>query len=336
MSEVRGDAIEVDIAPAVPGLRFRHFRGADDIAGMHAAGDAARRQDGVIERPTLEAMRNHYAHPTTWDPMSDIILAEVDDAIVAYGRVEWSDQNNGSRAYESFCLMDPAFRRRGIGRAMLRWQETRLLEIAAGQSTDRPRILTSFAFDADAGAGVLLLSEEYTVIRRDAEMQRPTLNDIPEAPAPAGIELRLGRAEEARAVWDADVEIFRDHWGAVDDSEAAYARFGADPHFDPSLWVVAWDGSEIAGHSLNSLHADEASGGQKGYLDSVGVRRPWRRRGVGRAVVAASLRLLRDRGASSAGLGVDLQNDNRAAHLYETLGFEIANTSTEYGKPLVL
>jgi ribosomal protein S18 acetylase RimI-like enzyme len=161
-------------------------------------------------------------------------------------------------------------------------------------------------------------------------MVRPSLADVPAVAMPPGLEIRAVTRSDARAVWDAGAEIFRDHWGATDESEEGFASFVGSPKSDPSLWVVAWDGDQIAGEVLTSI-TDGV-----GYLDSVGVRRPWRRRGLGRALVAASLRLLASRGATSVGLGVDLQNQNEAARLYESVGFAIRTTSTEFRKPLVL
>ncbi len=319
----------------IPGARYRLFAGPADYPGMVRANMAARRADGIVETVTVEGMTNDYANLTNSDPYRDVIIAEVDGEIVGYGRVNWADDNEGGRSYVSFCLFEPDARRRGLGRPMLRWQEARLRQIAAGHDTDRPKFLHTFAYDRDAGAHALLQSEGFEVIRIEAEMVRPDLEAIPDVPAPAGIELRLGCPEDARAAWEANVEIFRDHWGTLDESEESYRRIVDAPYFDPSQWVLAWAGEEIAGLVFTSTHAPSETGAVLGYLDSVGVRRPWRQIGLGRALVAASLRLLRDRGATMAGLGVDLQNDNRASHLYESVGFAIESTSRSYRKPLL-
>jgi ribosomal protein S18 acetylase RimI-like enzyme len=65
----------------------------------------------------------------------------------------------------------------------------------------------------------------------------------------------------------------------------------------------------------------------------VGTVAPYRRRGLARALVARSLRVLRDRGARSAYLGVDLQNPNQALTLYESCGFRVVNSSLTYRRP---
>lgn len=330
-----GREIRVPDPPRIRGLKFRHYRGPGDHQGMVEANNTAKAAAGIIERVTVEGMANQYANLTNSDALRDVLIGEVDGRIVAYGRLEWGDNSDGARDYTSFCLVEPAVRRHGVGRAMLGWQESRIREIAATHVTDRPKFCLAFVHDRDPGGGALLSSAGYSMVRRSAEMVRPHLHDLPEAPLPDGIDVRPATAADSLAVWDAGAEAFRDHWGANDDSPEAYARFLGDPKFDPELWIVGWDGADVAGYVLTSLQPQEANGERVGYLDSVAVRRPWRRRGLGRALVAEALRVLRDRGATSAGLGVDLQNQNEAARLYESVGFEVSTTSTEFRKPLI-
>jgi ribosomal protein S18 acetylase RimI-like enzyme len=87
---------------------------------------------------------------------------------------------------------------------------------------------------------------------------------------------------------------------------------------------------------LNEINETEnaAFNRRRGWLASVFVRRPWRRRGLARAVVARSLVLLRDRGMTSAGLGVDADNPTGALQLYEDAGFEVEYRSSAFRKPL--
>jgi GNAT superfamily N-acetyltransferase len=109
-----------------------------------------------------------------------------------------------------------------------------------------------------------------------------------------------------------------------------------DPKFDPSLFVVAWDGDEIAGAVINEINATEnaAFNRQRGWLRSVFVRRQWRRRGLGKAIVLRSLQVFRDRGMTSAGLGVDADNPMGAMGLYTGTGFVTEVRSSAYRKPM--
>lgn len=326
------------VAPAGSGARFRPFAGPADYPGMVDANMSSRRAYGILDFVTVESIAVQYEHLTNSDPARDVVIVEADDRVAGYGRVEWTDQQDGSRAYETICLMHPAVEGRGIGSALLAWQEVRLLTIAAGHVTARPRFFQAWAWDRNERGVRLLTSRGYEPVRRSYEMVRPDLDAIPEVPLPEGLEVRPVTRDDMRAIWAADNEAFRDHWGEIDESEAAWIRFRDEPSYDPDLFVIAFDGDQIAGLILNTIDPDDTdeTGGVRGLLDSVAVRRPWRRRGLARALIARSLAVLRARGAASAYLGVDGENPNQAMTLYEDSGFAIVSSTTTYRKPLDL
>ena len=324
-------------APPLPGVRFRGFRGLDaDLPGMFEAARLARLADGEIEPLDLAGMRATYAHLTRSDPARDILVVEVGDEIVGYARVQWGDANDGSRYYDGFCFLRPDARRRGIGRAMLAWSEDRRRAVAAGhtaagEALDRPRWLTTFVHDGDRGGRALLEAAGYEPFRRFFSMLRPDLESIPDLPLPEGLEIsQVPRDPVAmRQVFDAANEAFRDHFGWADEGDESFASFIEDPATDPDLWQVAFDGDEVAGAVLNGIHR-RSDGRADGWLDSVFTRRPWRRRGLARALIVRSLSLLRARGLQSAALGVDAENANQALALYEACGFRMASSTTAF------
>ena len=326
---------------SIPGVAFRAPRGLElDLPGMWAVSDRARAADGELARTTLDGMATYYRHLERFDPDRDLLIVEVDGAIAAYARVEWNDSNDGERWYEGVCVVDPGVRRRGIGRSLLAWSERRRREIAAGhdaagQAVGRTRALTTYLFDGDRGGAVLLAGTGHLPFRRFATMRRPNLDAIPDIPLPEGFEIRpIGRERSAlRQVFDADVEAFRDHFGWSEGSDEKFAEFIEDPDIDPELWLVAFDGEEVAGAILNGIHVGP-DGERSGWLDSIFTRRPWRQRGLARALIARSLVVLRERGLSDASLGVDLANPNQALALYESCGFRAVSAATAYRKPL--
>jgi mycothiol synthase len=326
------------LLPTLAGLRLRHFRGPDDFPGMAAANMAMRVACRAEESVTVETLANQYAHLSNSDLDRDLAIVELDGRVVGYVRVEWSDQNDGSRSYDNICFLDPAVRGRGIGTAMLRWSETRRREIASDHAADKPRWMGSETLDADDGAKRLLVAYGYRPVRTFYNMVRPTLDGVPEAVVPEGFEIRAVGLADMRAVWEADLKAFRDHWGAFDDSEEGFARFMGDPRLDPSLHSVAFAGDEVAGAVLNEIDDVENAlfDRRRGLLASVFVRRPYRRRGLARALIQRSLAVLRDRGMTSAWLGVDAENPNAALQLYRSSGFAPTTSTTRYRKPLDL
>jgi mycothiol synthase len=328
--------VELPYAPPVAGLRLRRLRRPGDdavIAGLVNAGNAA---DGIPHRRTSAQIAGWLDHPSRLDLDEDILIAEVDGDPVAYAEGGWEQDNDGGRNYSTWGQVHPDWRRRGLGTALLRWVEQRQARLAATHPAGMERRIDSWAHESEAGRIALLESNGYRIVRYDYEMERPTLDDIPDLPLPEGIELRPAREGDLRRFWETEVEVFRDHWGSIDDSEASFERMRADPRRDIGLWVVAWQGDEIVGQVLNRIdrEANAELGLQRGWVSSVGVRRAWRRRGIARALVAESLHVLRDAGMTIAGLGVDAENANGALGVYESIGFGVVRTERIYRKPL--
>lgn len=323
-------------APGIAGLRFRRLRLPDDVGPLAALHNVAAEADRVDERESADDWAQWLEHPSGFDPATDALVGELDGRIVAYGQARWSDDNDGGRDYATNGEVAPEVRGRGIGRALLLHNERRLRAIATGHPADLDKRLESWAFDSQAARIRLLESEGYAVARYFFEMLRPTLDAIPDLPLPAGLEVRPVRLEQHRQIWDADVEAFRDEWGGMDGSDEAFVRHYSGPRFRPDLWRVAWDGDQVAGVVMAQILTayNEQTGELRGLISGVSVRRPWRRRGLARALVADVLRALRDDGLTSAVLGVDAENPTGALGVYEANGFAVAHRGRNYRKPL--
>jgi ribosomal protein S18 acetylase RimI-like enzyme len=150
------------------------------------------------------------------------------------------------------------------------------------------------------------------------------------------LEVRPVKPEEYRQVFDAMDEAFRDHWGYYPATEAAYKWWQQSDSFQPDLWKVAWDGDQVAGMVLNFIDDNENQmyKRKRGYTENISVRRPWRRRGLARALLTQSLYLLKEKGMQEACLGVDTQNPNGALQLYESVGFRSVKRYTTYRKKI--
>jgi mycothiol synthase len=324
-------------APAVPGLRFRHYRGESDLPAMLRVYTAAHEADGIEEVTSLEQIRLNYATLVNCDPARDLVLAEVDGELVGYARVFWNDLVEGGRAYENFGYVHPDWRRQGIGGAMHRHNEERLREIAASHVGVAPKWLGSEGVDADPGNTALLLGNGYTPARYFYDMVASTLDGIETLPMPDGIELRTVTRDQYRTIWLGSAEAFRDHWGEAEWEAEDWERFHADPdNEDPRFWRIGWAGDEVAGVVMTTVPVEENArhGRARVYVASVAVRRPWRRRGLARALLAGSLVDAREAGYTSASLGVDTDSPTGANSLYESLGFAPEKTYVTYRKPM--
>ena len=331
------DTIAVTDPPAIPGLLFRHFRGPSDYPGMVAVIEASAEADHIKRVDTVEDIARHYSHLRNSDPFQDMIFAEVDGRVVGYGRGTWGELTNGPFIYEMIGFLAPEWRRKGIGRVMLRWLEGRMREVAADHPADREKYFQGYADDKADGIAALLVAAGYTPVRYGHEMVRPSLDDIPDFPLPDGLELRPVLPEHHRLIWEADSEAFRDHWGYSPPQEEDYQAWVSNPVlFRPELWQIAWDTAtnEVAGQVRTFINEaeNEKFNRNRGYTEFISVRRPWRRRGVARALIAESLRVQRDRGMTESALGVDSENLTGATRVYEDCGFRTVSRTTVYRK----
>jgi len=329
---------KTDAEAASSPISLRPARGEADYDTFVAISSAGNAADGIEERASREAIANWLgSRRPTFDPERDVVVAEIGGRPVGYGFTSWVDTTDGRRDYLTRGHVHPDWRRRGVGTAILRHNEERLRELSASHDTDRERAYMAFAPERRIGAVALAEGSGYQAVRYFFDMVRPTLDDVEAPGLPDGLELRpiVGR-DGLRRVFDADAEAFADHWGGFDASDESFEQWIRDPDLDPELILAAWDGDQIAGVVVNTIneHENRELGWARGLLDSVFVRRPWRGRGLASALVARSLVLLRERGMSSAWLGVDADNPTGALRLYEKHGFEVDLRSTAYRKPM--
>jgi ribosomal protein S18 acetylase RimI-like enzyme len=265
----------------------------------------------------------------------DALVAELDGEIVAFGfgyRVRRDRVLTG----ESWGAVVPEMRQRGVGTAIWSANVARLVAEMSADPRPGPRELRSFALDVSIGDRALLAAQGYVPIRFGYEMRRFLTGELPQHRLPAGLELRPVVPADHRAIFDGNNEAFRDHWGHRERGEREFEALFSAPATDTPLWCVAWDGDEVAGVVINTIYHEENAtlGVRRGWLDQVSVRRPWRGRGVAKALCAASFRVLRERDMDEAWLGVDGSNPTGALQLYEGLGFAVARRWQVYGRPI--
>jgi mycothiol synthase len=332
------NTIVLDGAPDVPGLFFRRFRGEADYAGMAVVVKQNAEADGLEWAVTAEEMARSYSHLVNCDPQHDMVIIEVEGEMAGYSRVWWLQELEGQRIYRQLLFLRPQWRGKGIRRAVLRHNEYRLHEIAEDHPDDGPRALETWAWDTEVAWASLLQDEGYEGVRYGFSMVRPDLEEIPDLPLPEGVEVRPVAPEQVMAVWGAAREAFRDHWGYSEDdwSYEHLKEWQESPTYEPELWRVAWAGDEVAGMVLSFVDQEENAeyGRLRGYTETICVRRPWRRQGLARALIARSFRAIKERGMTEAALGVDAENTNGALQLYKSMGFGVVKQHTTYRKAM--
>lgn len=323
-------------APQIPGLTFRGFRGEDDYAHMLAIIDGSKETDGAERSDTLEDLKRNYEHLTNCDPYKDMLFAEVDGLPIAYSRVFWEHLEEGIRVYTAFGFMLPEWRRKGIGTAMLRSNEARLRQIAAGHPEDEPRFFQTWAAETEVSANALAKSQGYQPVRYGFEMRRDLSQPLPEAPMPDGLEVRPVKAEHVRTIFDASQAAFRDHWGYREETWEEFQGWLKDPTYMPDIWKIAWDGDQVAGIVLNFINEkeNEEYARKRGYTEGISVGRLWRKRGLAKSLIVQSMQMFKEMGFTETALGVDAENTSGALNLYKSLGYQVTKKATTYRKKM--
>lgn len=333
-----GDTITLPDAPRISGLTFRKYRGEADFPVMIDILDACNEADELEYVNTVDDIARLFAHLTNCDPLQDMLFAEVHGEPIAFSRVFWKDEHADLRLYILLGFVLPEWRRRGMGGAMLRYNERRLRRIARSHPAEMPKTFHAWATEGEPGAHALYINSGYRMARHFVEMTRRAELPLPKAPLPAGLEVRPVGDKHVRPIWDARQELFRDHWGYAPATEQDYQRWIQDPTFQPDLWQVAWHGDTVAGMVLNRIDRaqNQKYGRRRGRIQEVYVHRRWRRQGLARALLVQSIALFEDMGMEETAIGVDTQNPHGALTLYESLGFRPVKCHTFFRKALSL
>jgi mycothiol synthase len=190
--------------------------------------------------------------------------------------------------------------------------------------------LRTFLLPEDAAAVALFVSRGFREVRRFYEMAIELDGPPPEPVLSDGLRLEPFREDDARVFHDAVGDAFSENWDFVGMpfDEWWELRRGQNEDEQGPLWFVVRDGDEIAAAVRNEVRA------AGGFVGLLGVRRAWRGRGLGRALLQRSFGEFWRRGLRRVTLGVDSENPTGATRLYESVGMAVESTNVTYEKAI--
>lgn len=270
-------------------------------------------------------------------PEENVFVAEEDDGrIVGYAYLRFV-QSDTESSFRGWYQVHPIRRGRGLEERML----TRLFSRAQERLLECSNPVIHFSTHASGSEKErLAILEQFGLreVRRNWLMVRPTLEGIPEPHFPAGIRTRAYRLQDDDAeMHRADTEVFRDHWGHADAPLELWQHYMSSPSVKPDLSVIAEDeAGQIAGFCMVAINDEENRrlGTKRGWIDILGVRRPYRRQGLGTSLIQQGMQNIRAAGLSQAVLGCDAQNLTGATRVYKRVGFEVDKVRIILRKPL--
>jgi mycothiol synthase len=223
-----------------------------------------------------------------------------------------SHGDNPELSVEAFVRVHPDHRGRGLGVTLLGWTEARAAALSPPGSATK---LRNYMPATDERAQSLLANRGYRPVRTFWHMERTLDGPVEDARVPAEITVRDYRGDDAEPLHVALEEAFADHWGSEPFPRDVFMQWMEQT--DPALAGVALEGAEIAGAAI--ARTVEGSG----WVDVVAVRRPWRGRGLAKALLLRSFAELAGRGVATVMLNVDSANETGATGLYERVGMHV-------------
>jgi ribosomal protein S18 acetylase RimI-like enzyme len=281
-----------------------------------------------LDDMTEDELRRWFEQPD-FDTERDVFVAEHAGTHAAY-----ADVSNEGNAFEQYWIdvRIPPDGSEAAGEAVLAAAERRAAEMASEGPDGAAGRLVAGAWSVNALGKSLLERAGYLLYRHSYRMVIDLDGEIPQPEYPRGIEVGGFAAGRERDVFEAVDEAFRDSWDHVPGVFEEWRHWAIDrDDFDPSLWWLALDRDTIAGFCLCRPHETETD---MGWVSSLGVRRPWRRRGIARALLLTSFHEFGRRGFVRVGLGVDAESQTGANLLYEGAGMRPVRRYDLYEKQL--
>ncbi len=260
-------------------------------------------------------VRSWFANPA-FDPANDFRVVERDRKVVGYADVH----NEVDRLAVDWIAEDD-----DAGNSLLDWAEERARSAGLGR-------IAAWAWPGSDVIASVFASRGFTPFRRSLELQVPLDDATPEPAWPDGVSVRTVRSGEEHEVHALGEEAFADGNDFRPTPFDEWTGLWADGRKRLDLWFAAEAGGTLAGVSLCAAERTGAPG--LGWIETLAVRRAWRRRGLGRALLLHSFRELERLGRTAAGLSVDAENPTGAVRLYESVGMRPVSERVLYEKRL--
>jgi mycothiol synthase len=301
-------------------MEIRNFRWEDLpklVDFMHRYAEAYEQVSGVTLEQVERVWRAPYNHPEE----NAFVALNQDDTVVGYTIADRLDEPN--YAFGVYQVLPGHVE---AGRALMNRASNYFRDIALVNSPlDVPITMDWRISEEDSDAVALCEKQGYEQVRQFYTMRISLDQLIPTGTLPEGFTRKPFTPNDLEAVFNAKFAIFEDHWGGQYDTLDEWRHQIEQATFDPNLWWIIYADNEIAGILLSQATNTEAA-----YINIVGVRRPWRKRGLAQTMLYQCLAEYQRRGFKEVFLGVDSNSQTNAVRLYQRVGMDIHRTILYY------
>ena len=311
------------LTPPIPvGYALRHPE-PDDLPAVAALLAVVTAMESGAPDFTEQELQGHWeALPLENDAWLTI---SPDHDVVGYAALHHQDHT----VLQAEAYVHPNHVGLGIGSCLLETALARAHTHVALAATDA-QVLIYNAINADNEAARRVLTRNgFTPCRHFWRMIMDLTQPVPLPSWPHEIAVRTWASDADDHVAYLTLEdAFQDHWAHLPVEFETWRRKG--DAFDPGLWLLAFDGEECAGVLTAHHHLE------MGWVEQLGVRRAWRGRGIGMALLLHAFGTFVQRGWTQAGLDVDAASETGATRLYARVGMRSAagQATTVYQKEL--
>lgn len=230
------------------------------------------------------------------------------------------------RLEERGYYVDPSWKRLDLGQALLAWCEARGQEIATNRS-ENPVAVTYVAHDNRQGREIVQ-GAGFRLVKVHYQMEQRLDGPLPAPVWPDGVTVRTAVPEEDYRATHELIETAFAYPGRTATTYEQWAELMLkDDIYDPELWFLAASGEEIIGACLCFAYPE------LGWVRQLAVVEPWRRKGIGSALLRYASGVFRERGHDRVGLAVESERPSAMA-FYEQLGMRCVRQHDEYERAI--
>jgi mycothiol synthase len=314
------------MTPSLPpgySIRAPTLEDAEEVADLIAGCEMA---EGDQPQRTAEEVREDWMDIGLADEA--VMITDPSGRLAAYA--DLSDR--GHVRISVYGYVHPDFIGRGLGSVIVRWGAAWTAKHLDRAPAGSRVVVEHYIRSTNAAARALMEAHGYDLVRTVYVMAEE-LDTVPGVPEVEGISIRRYKSEEdEQSLFDVGEEAFADMWDRAPSTLERWTSGSRLPSFDPGLWLLAQeDGTgSIAGFAMGQ----RVPGTENGWVNSLGVRRAYRGRGVGLFLLTSLFAAFFERGIRYVELSVDAESPTGAPRLYRRAGMEVSKSFHIYRREI--